>query len=167
VACIVGFTEQEASGVIYNAAAVFYRGEVVGIYRKLHPAIRRSVYAAGSEVPVFRVQDLTFGIVICNDSNYSEPARLVAAQGATALFVPTNTALPANRRGEEVVVQARKCDIARATENRIWVIRADVAGDLGDLISYGSSEVVSPEGVVVRSLPPMTQDLIIADIAPT
>ena len=47
-------------------------GSCVGIYRKRHPAIRRSIYAAGTELPVFRRDDLTFGIVICNDSNYGE-----------------------------------------------------------------------------------------------
>ena len=44
-----------------------------------------------------------FGIVICNDSNYVEPARLMAAQGATALFVPTNNGLPPKRAGAELV----------------------------------------------------------------
>jgi predicted amidohydrolase len=43
--------------------AVFERGAVVGVYRKLYPAINRSVYEAGREVPVFQVGELTFGIV--------------------------------------------------------------------------------------------------------
>jgi predicted amidohydrolase len=94
VTTIVGFTELASGGRLYNSAAVFQRGSVAGLYRKLHPAIRRSVYEAGNEVPVFQVGELTFGIVICNDSNYSEPARLMAAQDATALFVPTNNGLP-------------------------------------------------------------------------
>jgi hypothetical protein len=31
---------------------------------------------------------------LCNDSNYPEPARIMASKGATALFVPTNNGLP-------------------------------------------------------------------------
>jgi predicted amidohydrolase len=41
VTSIVGFTELADDGQLYNTAAVFHRGRVVGLYRKLHPAIRR------------------------------------------------------------------------------------------------------------------------------
>src|SRR3712207_9398062 len=43
VTTIVGFTEAGSGGRFYNSAAVFHKGEVVGVYRKLHPAINRSV----------------------------------------------------------------------------------------------------------------------------
>ena len=38
---IVGFTELGEDGFLYNAAAVFHRGTVAGVYRKQHPAIRQ------------------------------------------------------------------------------------------------------------------------------
>jgi predicted amidohydrolase len=37
VTSIVGFTECGPGGRIYNSAAVFQRGEVAGLYRKLYP----------------------------------------------------------------------------------------------------------------------------------
>src|ERR1044072_1694629 len=46
VTAIVGFTEIDC-GSLYNSAAVFHKGAVTGIYRKLRPAINRSVYTAG------------------------------------------------------------------------------------------------------------------------
>ena len=61
VTTIVGFTETDGAGKLYNAAAVFNDGMVVGIYRKRHPAIRRSVYSAGDQSPVFKVGPLSFG----------------------------------------------------------------------------------------------------------
>src|SRR5262249_12540619 len=134
---------------LYNSAAVFRNGAVAGLYRKLHPAINRSVYAAGDNLPVFTIGELTFGIIICLDSNYFEPARILASQGATALFVPTNNGLPPGRAHAELVSQARNVDIARAIENRTWVIRADVAGRTRELVSHGSSEIVDPDGTVV------------------
>jgi len=164
VTTIVGFTELADGGRLYNSAAVFQRGSVAGLYRKLYPAIKRSVYEAGRKVPVFQVGELTLGIVICNDSNYFEPARLMAAQGATALFVPTNNGLSPTRARAELVAQARNVDIARAVENGMWVIRADVAGRTGELVSYGSSAIVDPEGTVVQSARQMTDDLIVAEI---
>jgi len=53
VTTIVGFTESAPRGRLYNAAAILQGGSVVGVYRKLYPAINRSVYAPGNRMPVF------------------------------------------------------------------------------------------------------------------
>jgi predicted amidohydrolase len=161
VTTILGFTEISA-GQLYNSAVVFHQGAVAGLYRKLHPAIRKSIYRAGDRFPVFKVGGLTFGIVICFDSNFPEPARLMASQGATALFVPTNNGLPPEKA--DVVGDARNADIARATENSMWVIRADVAGRTADRVSYGSSGIVDPDGTVLQSAQRLTEDLLVADL---
>jgi predicted amidohydrolase len=164
VTTIVGFTELTDGGRLYNSAAVFQRGSIVGLYRKLHPAINHSVYEAGREVPIFRVEELTFGIVICNDSNHPELARFMAAQGATALFVPTNNALPLTRAHWDLASEARNVDIATAVENSMWIIRADVAGRTDELVSYGSSGIVDRGGIVLRSGRRLRADLVVADI---
>lgn len=164
VTTLVGFSEITAAGALYNAAAVYHRGVVAGVYRKLHPAIRRSVYTAGDGTPIFTVEGLTFGIVICNDSNFAEPARRMAAQGAAALFIPTDNGLPPEKA--DVVLDARSADVARATENGVWVIRADVAGRADGRVSYGSSAIVAPDGTVLRSARRLSEELLIADIGP-
>ena len=164
VATILGFTEIDRGGRLYNSAAVFHKGAVLGLYRKLYPAINKSIYEAGDKMPVFTVGDLTFGIIICLDSNYYEPARIMASQGAAALFVPTNNGLPPTKAGPELVAQARNVDIARAIENSVSVIRADVAGCTESLVSYGSSGIVSPDGMVLQSARQLDPNLIVADI---
>lgn len=164
VATILGFTESDRGGRLYNSAAVFYKGKVAGIYRKLYPAINRSIYLAGDQMPVFTVNDLTFGIISCLDSNYYEPARIMASCGAAALFVPTNNGLPAKKGGPELVTLARNTDIARALENRVSIIRADVAGHTDSLTSYGASGIVDPDGRVIQSPRQLEPDLLIADI---
>jgi predicted amidohydrolase len=164
VATILGFTEIDRGGRLYNSAAVFHKGTVTGIYRKLYPAINRSVYQAGDRMPVFTVGDLTFGIIICLDSNYYEPARIMASCGAAALFVPTNNGLPTKKGGPELVTLARNTDIARAIENRVSIIRADVAGHMENLTSYGASGIVDPDGRVLQSARQLESDLLIADI---
>ena len=164
VATILGFTEIDRDGGLYNSAAVFRKGLVVGIYRKLYPAINKSIYRAGDAMPVFKIGDLTFGIIICRDSNYDEPARIMASQGAAALFVPTNNGLPPTKGGPEIVAQARNVDIALAMEHSVSVIRADVAGRTGNLMSYGSSGIIAPDGMVLRTARQLEPDLIAADI---
>ena len=164
VAVILGFTEIDGRGRLYNSAAVFHKGSVIGIYRKLHPAINQSVYEAGDKMPVFAIGGLTFGIIICRDSNFSEPANIMADQGATALFVPTNNGLPPTKGGAGLVAEARNVDITRAIENGVYIIRADVAGRTESLASYGSSEIVAPNGKVLQSARQLVADIIVADI---
>jgi predicted amidohydrolase len=166
VTTIMGFTEFAAEGKLYNAAAVVHRGTVIGIYRKVHPAIHRSVYDAGSETPVFKVGALTFGIVICNDSNFSELPKHMAAQGASALFIPTNNALPSSKGGAELVTRTRNVDQAIAIETGMWVIRADIAGRAGNLISHGTTGIVRADGEIIQSSRSLTEDLIMAEVTP-
>lgn len=164
VTTIIGFTELGRGGRLYNSAAVFHKGSVAGVYRKLYPAINQSVYEAGREAPVFTVAGLTFGVLICNDSNYYEPARVMASRGAAALFVPTNNGLPRGKAGSELVALSRSVDIARAVENSVYVIRADVAGSAGGLVSHGSSGIVAPDGATLCNARQLSPDLIVADI---
>jgi 5-aminopentanamidase len=164
VTTILGFTETAERGRLYNSAAVFHKGSVVGIYRKLYPAINTSVYAAGDGTPVFVVGDVTFGIVICRDSTFREPSRIMAAQGAVVLFVPTNNGMPPARGGPELVGEARNGDIARAIENSVSVVRADVAGRISGLISYGSSGIVDRSGTILGAARRLKTELVVAEI---
>jgi predicted amidohydrolase len=164
VTTILGFTEIDRAGRLYNSAAVFHQGSVLGVYRKLYPAINRSVYAAGDKMSVFTVGELTFGILICLDSNYFEPARIMAAHGAAALFIPTNNGLPPTKADPQLVAEARNVDIARAIENSVSVIRADVAGQTPDLLSFGSSGIVDRDGMVLGEARRLSADLVIAEI---
>jgi predicted amidohydrolase len=166
VTVIVGFTELHSDGRLYNAAAVVRKGAVTGIYRKVYPAIHRSVYEPGRALPVFAADDLTFGIVICNDSNYLEPARVMARKGVTVLFVPTNNSLPAARRSDGMTDEARACDIARAVENTVWVVRADVAGRTATHTAQGSTGVVDPNGRIRHTAQPFEEDLLMIEIKP-
>jgi predicted amidohydrolase len=164
VTSIVGYTELAPDGALYNAAAVFQLGAVIGVYRKIHPAIRRSVYSAGSEIPVFQAGALTFGVVICYDSNFPELAKQIAAQGATALFIPTNNGLPVPRASPKINSEAAQVDKRLAVDNGLWVVRADTCGDNGKLVSFGSSEIVDPDGQVVMQASQGGSKLLVAEI---
>jgi predicted amidohydrolase len=164
VTTIVGFTEIDRRGRLYNSAAVLHKGAVAGIYRKRHPAINRSVYDAGDMLPVFTIGGLTFGILICRDSNYADLARALVARGAAALFIPTNNGLPHDRAHEEIAAEARRVDITRAIESGVAVIRADVSGHTADLMCRGSSAIVDSRGAVLESARPFGAGVIVAKI---
>ncbi len=87
VTTIIGFTEVDALGLLYNTAAVYHRGSIVGLYRKHHPAIHSSRYAAGTETPVFTIGACTFGILICRDSLDDAPRQHADGRGRRASTV--------------------------------------------------------------------------------
>lgn len=151
VTAIVGFTERGADGRLFNSAAILNGGKVIGVYRKLHPAINRSVYSPGYERPVFRVGRLTFGTLLCRDSTFSEPALTMAAKDASVLFVPTNTGLPAGKAGSKLLIETHACDVLRAKESVTTIVRADVVGSFGKLAAYGTSAITKADGSQVRT----------------
>jgi predicted amidohydrolase len=161
VIAIVGFTETTGAGALYNAAAVLHDGRVIGVYRKRHPAIRRSVYRAGDQSPVFTIGALSFGIMICNDSNYPELAADMVARGARVIFLPSNNSLPPERA--DVVALSRTVDIARARDNEVMIVRADVAGRTANRVSFGSSAIVDARGTVVRTGEVLSEDFLVAE----
>lgn len=162
VSLIIGFTEIDNQGQLFNTAAVLHKGNILGLYRKVYPAVNRSIYTAGDQLPVFTIGPLTFGIVICNDSNYIEPARVLAAKGASAIFIPLNNGLPPEKAN--VVTRARNTHIGRAVENGVTIIAADVAGHQHPFVSYGSSSIITPDGTIVAQSKELQEDLLIADI---
>ena len=107
------------------------------------------MYSAGDESLVFTVGHLSFGIMICNDSNYPELATDMVARGARAIFLPSNNSLPPERA--DVVALSRAVDVARARDNEVMIIRADVAGRTADRVSFGSSAIVDARGNVLRA----------------
>lgn len=122
------------------------------------------MYEPGTATPVFDVDGLIFGIVICRDSTYQIPAQNMARRGATVLFVPTNNALAPAKAGAEVVEQARETDVSRASENGVWVVRSDVAGQANGLVSYGSSGITDRDGVLLGTARQMEPELLIVDV---
>ena len=162
VTTIIGFTEVTPAGKLHNSAAILHRGTLLGIYRKRHPAIRRSVYSPGEEEPVFTIGGLTFGIMICNDTNHPELARALVARGAQALFVPSNNALRPERA--DVVSATQAVDIACARANRVPVVRADVAGRSADRVAFGTSVIVDAGGSILALASPLVEDMLVATI---
>lgn len=162
VTVIIGFTERDPGGRLYSSAALLSAGVVAAVYRKVYPGYR-TVISAGAELPVFRHGATPYGVMICNDIWYAEPARLLANSGAAVIFVPTNSG---HLREPSTSFRARgdNLPIARAVENTTTVVVADIAGHQEDVLAYGFSAVVDPDGIVLAKAEPMTECLLISDI---
>jgi len=71
-AAVVGFIEESPSMNFYNSALVASDGEIIYAYRKLNlPNYgvfeERKFFSPGKQVPVFKLNDFTIAVFICND----------------------------------------------------------------------------------------------------
>jgi len=77
---------------VYNTALLFGRdGKFIGKYDKIHPyspELNERGFTPGSEVPVFRTDFGTVGVMICYDSWFTDVVELLALKGAELVLFP-------------------------------------------------------------------------------
>ncbi|WP_052720150.1 carbon-nitrogen hydrolase family protein [Actinoplanes rectilineatus] len=83
---VVGVIETE-HGRYFNTAAVVTGGRLIGRYRKTRLMPGETIFDPGDTYPTFVQGGVRYGINICSDTQFPEPAAQVAAQGAQVLLV--------------------------------------------------------------------------------
>ena len=105
---------EKAGDIVYNSAFVVGRdGSLVSTYRKVQVPVGE-VEAGLSAGDVYAPLDLDFGrvgLLICHDTAFDEPARLLTLAGAEMLLVPA-------WGGDLTQIRAR------AMDNGVWVVTA-------------------------------------------
>lgn len=134
--------------VVYNAAVLADRGTIKTVYRKIHLfdafGYRESrLFAAGSQLALAKVCDLTVGLAVCFDLRFPELFRAMSLRGAELFAVPA-----AWYRGPYKLEQWRVLTSARAHENTAYLIAANQSGKL----FTGHSLAVNPMGVIQSEL---------------
>lgn len=132
-------------GKLYNIAHLFRRDGSVEKQYKLHISPSEARWwgvAAGDEVRVFDTDRGKIAILIGDDVEFPETARIAAGKGAGLLFVPFNTDL---RSG---YMRVRSCAQARCIENGMYAVLAGPIGNLpfvqGADIHYGEACILTP-----------------------
>ena len=156
---VVGVSELEGDRV-FNTALVLYRGEILGKYRKtMLTGSDKKVYACDYSLPVFQAKGLTFGVIICHDSSFLEPALTMRCKGARLLFSPHYNRIPADRMDEHRR-KVRNTHIGLATHLQMVVVRSNVVGWSDEGLGYGDSAIFSPLGEPV-TVAPLFQETVI------
>lgn len=164
VATVVGFTEHADDGQLYNSAAFIADGAVQAVYRKVYPGYRTTI-RAGTELPFIAFQDTVLGIMICNDLWYVEPARILASEGAALILVPTNSGHLRNiQLDNRLWARGQTLPIARAVDNTVSVVIADIAGEQQGRAALGSSRIIDPDGALLCAADPHKVELVITNI---
>ncbi|MBJ7450213.1 MAG: carbon-nitrogen hydrolase family protein [Parachlamydiales bacterium] len=141
---VIGFNEIEDQ-LIYDSAAVVENGKLLGIQRKHY--LYHTYFSAGSKFSVFKSKGITFGVLICLDTVYFEPARILALKGANILFSPMCNKVTINHP------YAKRPNyyshfVARSFENRCWLVTADwVWHNDGELVCPGNTVIYNPNGI--------------------
>jgi 5-aminopentanamidase len=148
----------------FNSAVVITRGALIGVYRKTQLMPAESLFEKGDAYPTFVVRGVRFGINICADTRFAEPASSVAAQGARLLLVPSQ-----NMMRRQAATQWKdlhnKIRAERVRETGMWLASADVTGRRdGHRVAYGPTTVMNPQTEVVARVPLMTTGMAVADI---
>lgn len=159
---IVGISEQ-VSAQVFNTALILYRGNVVGKYRKtMLTGSDKQVFAADYALPIFEAKGLPFGVIICHDSSFIEPALVMRCQGARLLFSPHYNRIAYDRLDEHRTL-VRNNHIGLSVLLQMVVVRANVVGGDENALSYGDSAIFSPLGVPVATAPLFKEALICAE----
>lgn len=160
---IVGFNERDVNQ-IFDSAAIIENGNLLGVQRKHF--VYHNYFAPGTSFFPFSSKGITFGVVICLDTNYFEPARILALQGATILFSPMCNKVSLDHAYAKRPPYYSQF-IARTHENRCWLISADwIWNNDGVLVCPGHSVIYDPDGREVTRSQEGEEQFLITDIPP-
>lgn len=159
---VTGLIEEDEKN-LYNTAMVIRQGKLLGKYRKINLLKGEKIFKAGSESPIFQINNLNFGINICYDTQFAKTAADLAKQGASLILCPANNMMR-YKTAEEYKHQHHKIRIERAIENRVWLMSADVTGEKDGRISYGPTSIINPEGEVISQVPLLKTGMITVEI---
>ena len=165
---IVGYNEMRGED-LYNTVVVAHRGHLLGTFSKC--TAYQKFHKQGREFPVWEHQGLKFGVLICSDGGYIEPARILALKGASVIFAPHfNYISDAGLLSHFMKVRADHA--ARANENGVYFVRGNnvvldharsgITRNKG--IGYGDSYVMEPGGEILVQSRRHVEDFITAEI---
>jgi len=161
VTSIIGFNEL-AGNDLFDSVAIIEKGNLLGIQRKHY--LYHNYFTPGVSFSCFQSKGVSFGVIVCLDSNYFEPARLLAMQGATILFCPMCNKVPLQHPYAKRPPYYSQF-VARSHENRVWLIAADwIWADDGELICPGHSVIYDPDGREMARSNEEEEQFLIADI---
>jgi NAD+ synthase (glutamine-hydrolysing) len=163
IAIVVGFVDSDAD--IYNAAAVLYNKNLVGVYHKFYlPNYgvfdENRYFQAGKECPVFTIYGVGIGITICEDIWYETgPATVQASAGARLLV---NISASPYHAGKGL--SRERMLATRAADNVAIVAYNNLVGGQDELVFDGNSVIFSEKGEPIARGRQFEEDLIVADL---
>jgi predicted amidohydrolase len=155
---VCGLIERDGDA-LHNAAAFAGPDGFVGSYRKTHlPFLGVDRFVVpGDALPVFDTPLGRIGIEICYDLRFPEVTRTLALKGADIVAHPTNFPMAAK-------IQTELITVARAAENRIYLLTANRVGKERWGEFCGWSQIVDPYGKRLAEADAYEEKLLVGEV---
>ena len=155
----------------FNSASVLSGGQVLGTYCKRElPNYQvfdeRRYFASGRDAGqaalVFEAGGVRFGVLICEDAWFDEPAQAAVQAGAQVLCVLNASPFHLDKAGER---ESRMSH--RAVLSACPVLYAHLVGGQDEVVFDGASFAVDAQGQVQARAAAFESDLLMVEIAPS
>lgn len=158
-AVAVGFPERAGDGLFNSLAVVDALGTLGSVYRKIHlfGAAEAGLFSPGEEVTLVEIGGRQVGLAICYDIEFPELSRALKRRGAEIILAP---AANMNPYWDVPTTFVR----ARALENAVTVVYANLCGREDDLHYTGLSGITGPDGIDLARAGPDNATMLIADL---
>ncbi len=155
---VAGINEKERDN-LYNSAVFLSPDGYVGKYRKNHLFNKEKIiFDQGNlKFPIFHIDDIKVGILICFDWIFPEAWRTLVLKGADIICHPSNLVLK-NLAHRSIPVTAMI--------NRIYIICSNRIGSERNLTFIGGSMIVNPKGTIIHRAPSDKEESFVATINP-
>lgn len=145
---LLGINERKGNA-LYNTVLVIEKGKHIGQYRKAYTYSPYDYFSLGREFPVFEKNGVKYGIIICLDSIYREPAHILALKGAQILFCPMFNRIENNAK-MLLFLNRKSHFITRAFDNECWFVSSDIVWEQDNkYVCAGYSTIIDKNGELV------------------
>ncbi len=155
---VCGLLERDGDSLRNSAVLVGPQG-LMGTYRKTHlPFLGVDRFVVpGDELPVYDTPLGWIGVEICYDLRFPEVTRTLALKGADIVAHPTNFPMAAK-------IQTELITVARAAENRVYLLTANRVGKERWGEFCGWSQIVDPFGRRLAEAGETEEALLVAEV---
>lgn len=142
---IIGYPEK-TDDACYNKAACIRRGKIIATYTKMHlPNYsvfdEKRYFTAGKKNHcIFTIKDITFGLFICEDTWFKEPAQHAVDAGAQVL-ISINASPYDHCKHQKRLTMLKQ----RVTETNCPLLYVNCIGGQDELVFDGGSIVMNPD----------------------
>lgn len=151
----------KVNGHAYDAAVVFNsQGELVERYGKVYLAGEKWAIP-GNHIAYFELDGVPSTVTICHDNRYPELMRLPAIEGALIDY-HISAAFPL--KDEFKIAPHRAQMMARAVENGIFVVMANVPANQDLSGSHGGSRIIASDGNIIKEASIFGEDILISTL---
>ena len=173
ITAIVGFADAADPGsgetkdrLAYNAAALIHNGKIKVVSHKIilpnyGVFDERRYFIAGSKCQVFELDEVIFGVNICEDIWHAEgPTGIQALKGNADLIININASpCHAGKHEEREHVLSQ-----RVAESGVALAYTQLVGGQDELVFDGGSMVLDSSGKIVAGASHFEEALLVADI---